>query len=140
MADIVFHADSYEVLLEEAKRLGFVYKDEHGHDRILENGPLKSGGAFALNYVGKVLIPTGNVVQGPLGDDEPELEPLPGVWGRLRVNGLVSDLPEFSSAITQYFWDQSLGPKNDLNQHSGAWTSDGQNIAPDYVRTIGQMM
>lgn len=109
MSDIVFNADSYETLLNEAKDLGFTFKDNNGNDQILVNGPMLSGGSYFLNYVGPV-------------------DGLSGVWGRLRANGELSDLPAFSSKITQYIFSEQLFKW--INIQTG-------NDAPNSVENIG---
>ena len=67
MLEIVFNADSYETVLEEATRLGFTYTDENDNKHIAVSGPVAGGGAYFLNYVGTVYQPTGNMVKGEDG-------------------------------------------------------------------------
>lgn len=104
MTDIVFTAKNYATLVSEAIKLGFV----DAEDNIIVNGPLRSGGAYFLNYVGEI----------------PESS---GVWGRLRVNGDTADLPIFSDEIKTFVYDGYMD----------AWTSDGKTPAPEYVGNIG---
>lgn len=127
--DIVFHTDSYETLLADAKTLGFTYTDNEGVDHIIVNGPMKSGGSYFLNYVGTVYEP----IPGPIDPDNPPTPVArPGVWGRLRANGEVSDLPTFSSDITQYVFKS--GDVDNPGEWIDAATGDP---APDYVANIG---
>lgn len=127
--EIVFNTDSYATLLADAKALGFTYTDEEGVDHIIVNGPMKSGGNYFLNYVGTVYEP----IVGPIDQDNP---PTPvayqGVWGRLRANGETSDLPTFSSAITQYVYQ--AGDMDNPGEWVDAATGDP---APDYVANVG---
>ncbi len=133
--DIVFSAPDYDELLAEAARLGFMSKDREGVDYIRTNGPVTGGGSFFLNYVGAVRQLTGNMtsVTGPGGGtiSVPETAPLPGIWGRLRVNGSTEHVPVFSNTITQYFYKPG-----DL-ETPGFWTHDGVTPAPDYIANIG---
>jgi hypothetical protein len=126
MKEIVFSADSYDALLAEAKRLGFV--DAQG--QIIVNGPVTDEEAYYLNYVKQMMAPTGNTIKDPFGNDMEEMQVVPGVWGRLRINGDEAALPSFSNTITQYAYSSDLG----------GWTSDGTTVAPEYVGTIGQLI
>lgn len=114
----MFSAASHDVLVNEAKRLGFAYEDADGIWRLIVNGY-----TYALNYVGIVYEPQ---VSAP-PDKAKAASPRPNVWGRLRVNGDISGLPSFSDAITQYEYDVRLK----------GWTSDGKTVAPDWVGNIG---
>lgn len=129
MQELVFHADSYETLLNEAETLGFTYTDEAGEKHIIVNGPMASGGDYFLNYVGTVYEP----ITGPVDPENPPTPVArPGVYGRLRANGEASDLPSFSSAITQYAFIAG-----DM-ETPGKWVNIATGAdAPDYVASIG---
>lgn len=120
--EIIFNTDSYETLLAEAQTHGFV-----NDDQIIINGPLGDAGSYFLNYVGIVYQPTGNTVIDDQGNDTLEMQELPGVWGRLRLNGPADNLPTFSNNITQYVYSEKLD----------GWSSDNTSKAPDYVSLIG---
>jgi len=130
MVDIVFNAENYDVLLNDAKRLGFVYQDEQGHDQILTQGKLRDGGDYLLNYVGQLFVETGGVVTDVLGQEIPAVASRPGVWGRLRINGELPAELQFDPLISQYKYDTNLN----------GWTSDGVTVAPDWVGDVGQFM
>lgn len=127
MQELVFHADSYETLLNEAETLGFTYTDEAGEKHIIVNGPMASGGDYFLNYVGTVYEP----ITGPVDPENPPTPVArPGVYGRLRANGEASDLPAFSSAITQYAYV--------ADDMSGIWVDIATgDPAPEWVPNIG---
>ncbi len=140
--EIVFNAADGTTLLAEAVQLGFTSKDREGVDHIRESGPVTGGGWYQLNVVGTVYVPTGQTTQirGPHGlMDAPEMAPLPGVWGRLRVNGDPSHLPAFSNAITQYFYVPGTGSPGDPGT-PGFWSVDGVTPAPDYIANIGLIL
>ncbi len=128
MMEIVFSAADAATLLAEAVRLGYTAKDFLGNDHILTTGPVTGGGTYFLNVVGVVWQPTGGTISGRFGT-VPEMAALPGVWGRLRVNGDPSHLPQFSAAIMQYY----LTPE-------GFWSVDGVTPAPDYIANIGLIL
>lgn len=121
MKEIIFSAPNVEILKSEATRLGFA--DSEGN--IITNGSFESGGSWFLNIVGTIYEP----VAAPENPDDPWTEPVAreGYWGRLRINGEPESFPTFNSSIVQYVYD------NDLD----GWTSDGINIAEDFVSTIG---
>ena len=87
MREIVFDSGDYPTLLAEAERLGFA---QNGN--IAVNGPMKSGGAYFLNIVGTIYEPFKGEIDP---ENPPTLTPRSGYWGRLRVNGNVSDPPIF---------------------------------------------
>lgn len=129
MREFVFNAESYDVLLADATSLGFTHTDDAGVEHIIVNGPMKSGGSYFLNYVGTVYEPI-------VGDYDLENPPAPvarpGVWGRLRANGDVSDLPGFSTSITQY----TYLPGDE--ETPGGWVNVATGeAAPDWVGDIG---
>jgi hypothetical protein len=127
--DIVFNSGDYATLLNEADTLGFVSTDAEGDKSIIVNGTFESGGGWFLNVVGTIYEP----IPTPVDPDNP---PTPvarsGYWGRLRLNGTPDDMPTFSSAITQYVYQQG-----DVDTQ-GEWVDAATgNPAPDYVSTIG---
>jgi len=89
-------------------RLGFVDNDGN----IVTKGATPDGGGWFLNIVGVVY------------ENE---APLPGIWGRLRLNGGSENLPAFSNAITIYYYSDQLG----------GWTTDGVSLANEWVGNIG---
>lgn len=122
MVDVVYSVDSYATLVALAEQLGF-----GDGETIFIAGPINSGGSYMFNHVGTVMVPTGNTSEGPLGP-QPEMQALPGVWGRLRLNGstdFLSLIPA-EAPLTLYRYVDGLG-----------WTSDGLTPAPDYISTIG---
>ena len=129
MTDIVFNSGDYATLLSEAETLGFVTTDTEGNNSIIVNGTFESGGGWFLNVVGTIYEP----IPTPVDPDNP---PTPvarsGFWGRLRLNGTPDDMPTFSSAITQYVYQQV-----DIDTQ-GEWVDAATGSpAPDYVSTIG---
>ena len=125
MKDIVFSAESYDALLNEARRIGFVEKGENGEDRIITKGALPNGGAYFLNYVGNVYLTQEN----PDDPENPIVTKVDGVWGRLRLNGDESAMPTFDQSITQYVYADDLG----------GWTNDGHTLAPAFVGEVGMI-
>lgn len=123
--EIVFNSGDYQTLLDEAETLGFV--DAEGN--IITNGTFASGGGFFLNIVGTIYEP----IVGPIDPENPPVPvPRAGYWGRLRANGSSSDLPTFSSAITQYAY-----VAGDM-ETPGHWVDMATGAdAPDYVESIG---
>ena len=109
MTDIVFNSGDYATLLDEATTLGFVDAD----DNIIVNGTFESGGGWFLNIVGTIY----DTQDPPVARD--------GYWGRLRLNGTPQDMPTFSSAITQYVYQDGW-----VNAATG-------EPAPDYVANVG---
>lgn len=107
--EIVFKTDDYAALESEATRLGFV-----GENGVIIFGSFETGGGWFLNIVGDVYIGDTPVKQN-------------GFWGRLRINGVPTNMPTFSSAVTQYTWSDTIG----------WWTNDGKTRAPDWIDTIG---
>lgn len=134
MTEVVYSVPSYAVMEALAQQLGWWIPDEKGGGKIQTNGLIKGGGNYQLNHVGKVYIPTGNMIDGPLGP-YPETEALPGEWGRLRLNGpsnFLSLIPS-EAPITQYHLIPAQG------ETPAFWSSDGVTPAPDYVATIGMI-
>lgn len=128
--EIVFHTDSYETLLADAKRLGFTYTDEQDVDHIIVNGPISTGGSYFLNYVGTIYEP----VVPPANPDDPWPTPIarPGVYGRLRLNGTPETMPGFDPAITQYVYQQG-----DMDTPGGWVNAADGTPAPEWVPTVG---
>lgn len=120
MTEIIFSAPDADFLASEAARLGFATQD----GKIIVSGAFAGGGGWFLNVVGVVYEP----VKGPV-DIETPTAPIarPGYWGRLRINGVLEQLPPFSSLIVQYTWSDSLG----------GWTADGRKLGPVWVGDIG---
>jgi len=116
MPDIIFCAKDENALLAEAKRLNFI--DSNGD--IIMSEALANGGAWTLSIVGAITESIDNSIDAKYR---------PGYWGRLRINGSVSQMPEFSSSITQYIWSDKLK----------AWTSDNKTAAPEWVSFVGVM-
>lgn len=132
MKEIVFNSGTYEVLLDDADRLGFTYVDEEGDRHILVNGPMAGGGGYFLNVVGTIYEP----ITPPVNPDDPPAPPVPrdGFWGRLRANGDPSDLPTFSDKIIQYVFEAG-----DID-NPGKWVNaETGEDAPDWVATIGMI-
>ncbi len=137
--DIVFNAPDEATLLAEADRLGFTVTDKDGVKHIATTGPVTGGGSFFITPATVVQQPTGKTVtiDGPHGPvDIPEMAPLPGVWGRLRINGDPSNVPQFSATITQYKYVPGTGGPGNPGT-PGFWSVDGKTPAPDYVANIG---
>ncbi len=130
--DIVFNAPDYATLLADAQRLGFARTGRDGTAQIATTGPVTGGGSYFLNYVGEVQQPTGATTTDARGNIVPVMAPLPGVWGRLRVNGDTAHVPTFSATITQYHYVAGTRDAPGVG-----WTADGVTPAPDYVGTIG---
>jgi hypothetical protein len=131
MKEFVFNSGSYEALLVEADRLGFTMIGPNDEKRIIVNGPLASGGSYFLNIVGTLYEP----YTGP-HDLENPVPPVmrPGYWGRLRANGDVADLPNFSDKIIQYVF---VFDGSDLG---GKWVNAADETpAPDFVADVGQI-
>jgi hypothetical protein len=132
--EMVFQSPDFATLEADALRLGFT--DEDG--KILTNGATADGGGWFLNLVGTVYQPTGNMVKDALGNMVPEMAPIDGYWGRLRVNGGAENLPPFDPSIIKYHWSPDVGPVNpETEKPSGGWTSDGVTLAPDFVANVG---
>jgi len=127
--EIVFNSGDYATLLADAETLGFTYDDAEGNPQIIVNGPMASGGDYFLNIVGTIYEP----IVGPIDPDNPPTPVArPGYWGRLRANGSSSDLPTFSSAITQYAY-----VAGDM-ETPGKWVDIATGAdAPDFVPTVG---
>jgi len=120
--DIVFNSGDYATLLNEAETLGFVTTDAEGNKSIIVNGTFESGGGWFLNVVGKIYEP----ITPPVDPDNPPVPvPRAGYWGRLRLNGTPQDMPTFSSAITQYVYQD------------GWVDAETGDPAPDYVANVG---
>ena len=129
MTEIVINSGDYATLLADAEALGFTYNDAEGNPQIIVNGPMASGGDYFLNIVGTIYEP----IVGPIDPDNPPAPvPRAGYWGRLRANGSSSDLPVFSSAITQYVYQ--AGDLDTPGEWVDAATGDP---APDWVADTG---
>lgn len=122
MTDYVFKSPDLATLVTEAHRLGFADKDGN----ILVSGPTHDGGGYFINIVGTIYQPTGSLITDSMGNQVPELAPVPGYWGRLRVNGDTKFVPKFDPVITVYIYVADLG-----------WTNDGVTLAPAYVQDVG---
>lgn len=127
--EIVFNSGDYATLLNEAETLGFVTEDAEGNKSIQTSGTFESGGGWFLNITGTIYEP----ITPPVDPDNPPTPvAIPGYWGRLRLNGTPDDMPTFSSAITQYVYQQG-----DL-ETPGEWVDAATgNPAPDYVANVG---
>lgn len=129
--EIIFNSHDYATLLDDAESLGFTQTDSEGNAAIVTNGTFESGGGWFLNIVGDVYEP----IVGPIDPDNP---PTPvkreGYWGRLRLNGTPQEMPSFSSAITQYVFQQG-----DM-ETPGKWVDAATGAdAPDWVGNIGMI-
>jgi hypothetical protein len=131
MIELVFNAPDMATLQADAEQLGFVDPDGN----ILTAGVTPDGGGWFLNIVGTVYEP----IVGPIDPENlPTPVALPGVWGRLRINGGAENVPPFSAAITIYYWSPDVGPVDpETGLPSGGWTTDGKTLAPAYVANIG---
>lgn len=119
MTDIVFCAPDQATLVKAARQVGWL--DDAG--QIITTAPIASGGSWFYNYVGAV-------EQSPaVMDDETIVAPAvmaPGLWGRLRVNGDASGLPQIIAAC------RALGVAIYERGEDGAWID-----APDFVDRVG---
>lgn len=119
MQEMIFHADSYELLFAEAKRLGFTKTDNDKSEHIAVNGEISGATYFFFNYVGTV-HDNGNVKNN--------LVDMLGVWARARLNGQLIPVPEFSSSVRRYVFSFTLNK----------WVNSVTNeIAPDCLSEIG---
>jgi len=107
MIDIVFNSKTYDVLINEARRLGFCEKNENNEDVIVVNGQMENGGNWFLNVIGDIYN---------------NGEKINGFWGRLRLNGDTSSLKNFSSEIDQYVFSKEKYEW--LNINTGEKASD----------------
>lgn len=129
MQEIIFYVDDYETLIAEAKRLGFTQDDAEGNPQVVVSAALPDGGAYFFNYVGKVCEPA---PPGGYSSDNSPPEPtfIPGVWARLRVNGEVEAMPQFSDSITRY----AYSPKAER------WVDVvTREFVPDWIGDIGMI-
>jgi hypothetical protein len=111
MVDVVYSVPSYVALEAVATQLGFMVTSK-GQTMIKTAGFLADGGGYMLNHVGTVMVPTGNTVEDVFGNFVPETAPLPGEWGRLRLNGqsdFISSIPP-EAPITVYHLDDPMVP------------------------------
>lgn len=132
MVDLVYSVTSQADLKSVATVMGFVKAN-----KIIRSGQLASKiGSYEFNHVGKVLIPTGNMVDGLMGP-QPEMQELPGEWGRLRINGVSDFLTRIPKNAPITIYRQFGGSK------AGApifWSIDGVTPAPSYIANIGVIL
>jgi hypothetical protein len=98
-----------------------------GTQQIIANGFLSNGGGYFFNYVGLVYEP---IPPGKYGEKNPPPDPIaiPGVWARLRINGEVAEMPEFSPNIHRYVYSVKANRWVDV---------DSREFAPDWIGDIG---
>jgi hypothetical protein len=130
--EIVFNSHDYETLLADAERLGFTQTDAEGNVTIITNGSLGGTGGWFLNIVGTVYEP----VTPPANPEDPWPAPVPreGYWGRLRINGELTNPPSFDPAITQYVYQQG-----DMDTPGGWVNAADGTPAPGWVPTVGMI-
>ena len=124
MTEIIINYPNKAALVRLATALG--YYDPVGK-AITTQGAIATGGSYFFNNVGQV-------VATPAVYDSSTFPPTivtpavmaPGLWGRLRVNGDTSSLPQIIAAC------RALGVVIYERGEDGAWID-----APDFVDRVG---
>ena len=132
--ELIATATDWATFAKAASATGFA--DANGVPK--QTGPLTGavGASWFYNAVGTVYEPTGATTTDAFGNTVPVMAALPGVWVRVRFNGLAPDLPTLiatwkSMGITIY-QNLPLGPSVAL-----CWSSDGSACGPSYIGDIG---
>ncbi len=135
MIELIYASPDALTLMAVASKVGwFDIKTQ----QIISSAPIASGGSWFFNHVGVVQVPTGEMTVDRMGNPTPETAPDPNLWGRLRVNGDASALPDIIAAC------RAAGIKvYELIEPDGKpayWSADGGTTpAPDWVGSVGEI-
>lgn len=132
MTEVVYASPDALTLMAVASKVGWY---DAKIQQIVSSAPIASGGSWFFNHVGVVQVPTGRTITDRMGNPQPEMVPDPHLWGRLRVNGDASALPEIIAAcrtagvlIYELFR---------LDGQTEFWSADGGiTPAPDWVQGV----
>lgn len=133
MTEVIFSAPDLATIVKAATATGFY---DPVAKRINSTGVLPEDGGWFYNFVGTVQVPTGRTVTDRMGNPQPETAADPNQWGRLRVNGPITTLPQIiatcrANGVTIYELIQQEGK-------SPFWSADGgATPAPDWVANVG---
>lgn len=131
MTEVIYSSPDALTLMAVASQVGWF---DQKTQQIVSSAPIASGGSWFLNHAGVIQVPTGKTIEDRFGNPQPEMVADPNIWGRLRVNGDVSALPDIITAcrkagIKIYEFIQQEGKEP-------FWSSDGITPAPDFVQNV----
>ena len=124
MTDYVLRASSQMVMYDGFETVGVATIDETGFD-LRSQGRFQDGTEWCLVDAGERMIPTGNTVQDPFGNDRPEMAVEPNtyytvvrwnggatmppiplgveiIWSSARAPDSMEPLPEYPAGLPRF--------------------------------------
>jgi hypothetical protein len=129
--ELLANAPSIEAFAAAAQATGYVVEGT-----IQTSGGWQGQvGSWFLNYVGTVYAPTGKTILDAEGNPVPEMAARPGVWARLRINGIPD--ANFANFLAQVAAHGITVFRQIPDGEGTCWSADGVTCAAD--QTIGQI-